>query len=306
MNKIAMEVNLGRLKLKNPVMPASGTFDLDEKISLPYDTRELGAIITKSIALKRNSGNPPPRISESSAGLINAIGVPSEGIDWFVQNKLPIFKKANTPIIASIAGFSIKEFILLAEKIDKLKEVAALELDFACPHSTHSYGTICKDKTLTEKTISQIKEVYSKPLIAKLSAGVTDITQIAQAAQRGGADILSLINTVSAIAIDIHTKKPVLGNKVGGLSGPAIKPIALKAVWDVAQSVDIPIIGIGGISNSADAIEFLLAGASAVQVGTAAMVNPLVMIEIIQGIEQYLREQGYSSVKEIIGLAWGD
>jgi len=285
-------------------MPASGTFDLDEKISLPYDTRELGAIITKSIALKRNSGNPPPRICESSAGLINAIGVPSEGIDWFVQNKLPIFKKANTPIIASIAGFSIKEFILLAEKIDKLKEVAALELDFACPHSTHSYGTICKDKTLTEKTISQIKEVYSKPLIAKLSAGVTDITQIAQAAQRGGADILSLINTVSAIAIDIHTKKPVLGNKVGGLSGPAIKPIALKAVWDVAQSVDIPIIGIGGISNSADAIEFLLAGASAVQVGTAAMVNPLVMIEIIQGIEQYLREQGYSSVKEIIGLAW--
>lgn len=304
MEKVNMSINLGGLELKNPVMPASGTFDLDEATQLPYDTKKLGAIVTKSISLKRNLGNPPPRICESTAGLINAVGLPSGGIEHFIKRKLPILRKANSKIIVSLADFNIKNFILLAKRIEKIKEVDALELDFACPHTDKSYGTIAKDEFLIEQTVTQVKEVSTKPIIAKLSANVTDITKIARAAQKGGVDILSLINTVSAMAIDIRTKKPVLGNKVGGLSGPAIKPIALKMVWDVAHAVDLPIIGIGGISNSEDAIEFLLAGASAVGVGTAALINPLVMLEIIQGIEDYLRQQGYRSIQEIVGLAF--
>jgi dihydroorotate dehydrogenase (NAD+) catalytic subunit len=302
MKKVSLEITLGKLKLKNPVMPASGTFDLDEKTKLPFDIQELGAVLTKSIFLKKRLGNPTPRIYESTAGLINALGTPGEGIDYLIKKKLPIFLKANQVVIVSIGGNLEKEFRLLAERLEKVKGISALELDLSCPNNEDNV-IIAVNGPLTEKTVAQVKQVYSKPVIVKLSPNVTDISKIALAAQRGGADILSLINTVSAIAIDIHTKKPVLGNRVGGLSGPAIKPIALKAVWDVAQAVDIPIIGIGGISNSRDAIEFLLAGASAVQVGTAALVNPLVMIEIIQGIEQYLCEQGYGSINEIIGLA---
>jgi len=297
-----MSINLGGLQLKNPVMPASGTFDLYEDNNLPYDTKVLGAVMTKSIFLKKRLGNPLPLICESTSGLINALGTPGEGVEYLIKNKLPIFRKANRTVIVSIGGNGVKEYKLLAERLDKVEGIAALELDLSCSNNVDNI-IIARDEFLTEQTVAQVKEVSTKPIIAKLSANVTDITKIARAAQKGGVDILSLINTVSAMAIDIKTKKPVLGNKVGGLSGPAIKPIALKMVWDVAHTVDLPIIGIGGISNSEDAIEFLLAGASAVEVGTAALINPLVMLEIIQGIEKYLGQQGYSSLEEIIGLA---
>jgi dihydroorotate dehydrogenase (NAD+) catalytic subunit len=283
-------------------MPASGTFDLDDNTQLPYDTKILGAVMIKTIFLKRRLGNPPPRIFESTAGLINALGTPGEGVEYLIKNKLPVFQKANKTVIVSIGGGEIKEFKLLAERLDKVEGIAALELDLSCPNNEDNI-IVSKDEFLTEQTIAKVKEVSTKPIIAKLSADVTDITKIAKAAQRGGVDILSLINTIGAMAININTKKPVLGNKVGGLSGSAIKPIALKMVWDVAHAVDLPIIGIGGISNSEDAIEFLLAGASAVGVGTAALINPLVMVDVIQGIEKYLSQQGYGSVKEIIGLA---
>jgi len=302
MKKVDMSINLGGLQLKNPVMPASGTFDLFEDNNLPYDTKVLGAVMTKSIFLKKRLGNPLPLICESTSGLINALGTPGEGVEYLIKNKLPIFRKANQTVIVSIGGNGVKEYKLLAERLDKVEGIAALELDLSCPNNVDNI-IIARDEFLTEQTVAQVKEVSTKPIIAKLSANVTDITKIARAAQRGGVDILSLINTVSAMAIDIKTKKAVLGNKVGGLSGPAIKPIALKMVWDVAHTVDLPIIGIGGISNSEDAIEFLLAGASAVEVGTAALINPLVMLEIIQGIEKYLGQQGYSSLEEIIGLA---
>jgi len=302
MKKVDMSINLGGLQLKNPVMPASGTFDLFEDNNLPYDTKVLGAVMTKSIFLKKRLGNPLPLICESTSGLINALGTPGEGVEYLIKNKLPIFRKANQTVIVSIGGDGVKEYKLLAERLDKVEGIAALELDLSCPNNVDNI-IIARDEFLTEQTVAQVKEVSTKPIIAKLSANVTDITKIARAAQRGGVDILSLINTVSAMAIDIKTKKAVLGNKVGGLSGPAIKPIALKMVWDVAHTVDLPIIGIGGISNSEDAIEFLLAGASAVEVGTAALINPLVMLEIIQGIEKYLGQQGYSSLEEIIGLA---
>jgi len=302
MKKVDMSINLGGLQLKNPVMPASGTFDLYEDNNLPYDTKVLGAVMTKSIFLKKRLGNPLPLICESTSGLINALGTPGEGVEYLIKNKLPIFRKANRTVIVSIGGNGVKEYKLLAERLDKVEGIAALELDLSCSNNVDNI-IIARDEFLTEQTVAQVKEVSTKPIIAKLSANVTDITKIARAAQKGGVDILSLINTVSAMAIDIKTKKPVLGNKVGGLSGPAIKPIALKMVWDVAHTVDLPIIGIGGISNSEDAIEFLLAGASAVEVGTAALINPLVMLEIIQGIEKYLGQQGYSSLEEIIGLA---
>lgn len=303
MEKVDLSVSLGNLKLKNPVMPASGTFDLDEHTHLPYNPKILGAVMTKSIFLKRRLGNPSPRICESAAGLINALGTPGEGVEYLIKNKLPVFQKANKTVIVSISGKEIKEFKLLAERLDKVEGIAALELDLSCPNNEDNI-IIAKDEFLTEHTVAKVKEAFTKPIIVKLSPNVTDITKIARAAQKGGADILSLINTVFAMAIDIKTKKPVLGNKVGGLSGPAIKPIALKMVWDVAQTIDLPIIGIGGISNSEDAIEFLLAGASAIEVGTAALINPLVMLEIIQGIEDYLYQYGYSSIEEIVGLAF--
>ena len=303
MKKIDMSINLGGLQLKNPVMPASGTFDLYENVPLPYDVKRLGAVMTKSIFLEKRLGNPLPLIFESTSGLINALGTPGEGVEYLIKNKLPIFRKANRTVIVSISGNGVEEYKLLAERLDKVEGIAALELDLSCPNNVDNI-IIARDEFLTEQTVAQVKKVSTKPIIAKLSPNVTDITKIARAAQKGGVDILSLINTVSAMAIDIKTKKPVLGNKVGGLSGPAIKPIALKMVWDVANTVDLPIIGIGGISNSKDAIEFLLAGASAVEVGTAALINPFVMLEIIQGIEKYLGQQGYSSLEEIIGLAF--
>ena len=303
MEKVNMSINLGGLQLKNPVMPASGTFDLYENMPLPYDVKRLGAVMIKSIFLEKRLGNPPPRICESASGLINALGTPGEGVEYLIKKKLPVFQKANQTVIVSIGGNGVKEFKLLAERLDQVEGIDAIELDLSCPNNEDNI-IIAKDEFLTEQTVAQVKEVSTKPIIAKLSPNITDITKIARAAQKGGADILSLINTVSAMAIDIRTKKPVLGNKVGGLSGPAIKPIALKMVWEVAQTIDLPIIGIGGISNSEDAIEFLLAGASAVEVGTAALINPLVMLEIIQGIENYLRQQGYSSLEEIIGLAF--
>lgn len=302
MKKVDMSINLGSLQLKNPVIPASGTFDLYEDNNLPYDTEVLGAVMTKSIFLKKRVGNPPPRICESAAGLINSLGTPGGGIEYLVKKKLPVFRKANQTVIVSIGGNGVEEFKLLAERLDKVEGVAAIELDLSCPNNEDNI-IIAIDEFLTEQVVAQVKEVSTKPIIVKLSPNVTDISKIARAAQRGGADILSLINTLSAMAIDIKTKKPVLGNKIGGLSGSAIKPVALKMVWDVAHTIDLPIIGIGGISNSEDAIEFLLAGASAVEVGTAAMINPLVMLEIIQGIEDYLRQQGYRSIQEIVGLA---
>jgi len=298
-----MSINLGSLHLKNPVIPASGTFDLYEDNNLPYDTEVLGAVMTKSIFLKKRVGNPPPRICESTSGLINSLGTPGEGVEYLIKKKLPVFQKANQTVIVSIGGNGVKEFKLLTERLAKVDGIAAIELDLSCPNNEDNI-IIAKDEFLTEQTVAQVKEVSTKPIIVKLSPNVTDITKIARAAQKGGADILSLINTISAMAIDIRTKKPVLGNKVGGLSGPAIKPIALKMVWEVAQTIDLPIIGIGGISNSEDAIEFLLAGASAVEVGTAALIDPLVMLEIIQGIEDYLRQQGYRSIQEIVGLAF--
>ncbi len=303
MKKVDMSINLGSLQLKNPVIPASGTFDLYEDSNLPYDTEVLGAVMTKSIFLKKRVGNPPPRICESAAGLINSLGTPGGGIEYLVKKKLPVFRKANQTVIVSIGGNGVEEFKLLAERLDKVEGVAAIELDLSCPNNEDNI-IIAIDEFLTEQVVAQVKEVSTKPIIVKLSPNVTDISKIARAAQKGGADILSLINTLSAMAIDIKTKKPVLGNKIGGLSGPAIKPVALKMVWDVARTIDLPIIGIGGISNSEDAIEFLLAGASAVEVGTAALINPLVMLEIIQGIEDYLRQQGYRSIQEIVGLAF--
>lgn len=303
MEKVNMSINLGGLQLKNPVIPASGTFDLYENKPLPYDTKRLGAVMAKSIFLEKRLGNPPPRICESTSGLINALGTPGGGVEYLIKKKLPVFRKANQTVIVSIGGNGVKEFKLLAERLDQVEGIDAIELDLSCPNNEDNI-IIARDEFLTEQTVAQVKEVSTKPIIAKLSPNVTDITKIARAAQKGGADILSLINTISAMAIDIKTKEPVLGNKVGGLSGPAIKPIALKMVWDVAHAIDLPIIGIGGISNSEDAIEFLLAGASAVEVGTAALINPLVMLEIIKEIEDYLRQQGYRSIQEIVGLAF--
>ncbi len=302
MSKVNLEVLLGDLKLSNPVMPASGTFDIRFTLLDEKQLNRLGAIVPKSVRLYPSEGNPGPRTWETACGMINSIGTPSKGIDYFLEHDLPVLTGYKTRVIVSIQGRGAEEFQLLAEKLNRLPGIDAVEIDLSCPNMNDVI--IATDEELTEETVASVKAVLDKPVISKLSPNVTDITRIAKAAQRGGVDIISLINSIKAIAMDIRTQRPILGNKVGGLSGPAIKPIALKMVWDVAQAVELPIIGIGGISNARDAIEFMLAGASAVAVGTAALVDPLVMLEIIKGIEDYLSEYGYSSPAEIVGLAF--
>jgi dihydroorotate dehydrogenase (NAD+) catalytic subunit len=302
MGKVNLEVRLGKLKLRSPVLPASGTFDIHCTLLSEEQLNRLGALVPKSVRPFPREGNPPPRTCETACGMINSIGTPSKGIDYFVEHDLPLLTKYKTPLIVSIQGRGAEEYRLLAEKLNGVPGIDAVEIDLSCPNMNEVI--IATSEGLTEETVEVVKSVLDKPVIAKLSANVTDITLIAKAAQRGGVDIISLINSIKAMAIDIETQRPVLGNKVGGLSGPAIKPIALKMVWDVAQAVNLPVIGIGGISSWQDAIEFMLAGASAVAVGTAALVDPFVMLEIIKGVEEYLEEHGYGSPAEIVGLAF--
>jgi len=298
---VNLSVKIGKLKLKNPIMVASGTFGMEYRRLIDVGT--LGAIVTKTITLKARTGNLPPRLAETASGMLNSIGLENKGLEDFIRNKIPLFPAGRTALVVSIAGDTENEFTELVKGLNKAKKVDAIELNLSCPNVRHGSreGLTAQDERCVYDIIDNVRGMTGLTLIAKLSPCVTDITKIASAAQAAGADAVSLINTYPALAIDIATKKPMLGNVTGGLSGPAIKPIALKMVRDTYRKIRIPIIGIGGIMDYKDALEFIICGAAAVQVGTANFVNPKATTEIIAGIRRYLIENKIDKIRAIVG-----
>jgi dihydroorotate dehydrogenase (NAD+) catalytic subunit len=301
MKNINLSVKIGNLKLKNPVMVASGTFGYAEEFKDFINLKKLGAIVTKTITLKPRRGNLPPRTCETPAGMLNSIGLENPGMDKFIEEKLPILKKIGIPVIVSIASEDDpKEFVTLAKRLDKIRNVTAIELNISCPNIKRT-KLISQDPMSTHEVVKSVRRATQKTLITKLSPNVTDITEIAQAAERAGSDAVSLINTITAMSIDIEKRKPKLGAITGGLSGPSIRPIAVRMVWEAYQKIKIPIIGMGGIMNTQDALEFLIAGATAISVGTANFINPRVSIEIIEGIKKYLIKNKIKDIRNLIG-----
>ena len=298
-----MEVIIGSLKLRNPVMTASGTFGYGEEFGSLVNLHRLGAIIVKGISLLPRQGNPPPRIAETACGMLNAIGLENVGLERFFTEKLPFLQGIDTPLIVNILGDTVEDYQQLAERLNDEEKVAAVEVNISCPNVKHGGVAFGTDPDMAYAVTKAVCQHFSRPVIVKLSPNVTDITLVARAVEEAGADAVSLINTVLGMAIDTESCRPKLANTFGGLSGPAIKPIALRMVWQVAGSVSIPIIGIGGIATPEDAIEFLLAGATAIQVGTANFINPQATEEIIQGIGTYLEKNGIASIGDLVGKA---
>ena len=294
-----LEVKIGKLTLKNPVMTASGTFGYGEEYSEFYDLSRLGAVVLKGISLKPREGNPPPRIVETSCGMINSIGLQNVGLNKFIKEKLPFMRKFDTALIANILGNSVSEYVKLAKSLEQAG-VDAVELNVSCPNVKHGGIEFGIEPKSLKRLVNKVRQAVATTLIVKLSPRVTSIAEFAKIAEAEGADAVSAINTIPAMAIDIETRRPVLANTVGGLSGPAIKPIALRMVYEASNAVSIPVIGIGGIMTASDAIEFLLAGATAVAVGTANFVNPRAAVEVVEGIETYMRENGIGDIKELI------
>ena len=298
---VSLKVNIAGLELKNPIITASGTFGYGKEFEDFIDLSQLGAIIVKSISLKPRQGNKPPRTVETPSGMLNAIGLQNEGVEKFLSEKLPYLERINTVIIANIVGESTDEFKELAKILNVQNRIDAFEINISCPNVKKGGITFSTSPDLAFEVISAIRNITEKPIIAKLSPNVTDITVIAKSAEDAGADALSLINTIVGMAVDIETRKPILGNITGGLSGPAIKPIGLRMVYQVINKVKIPVIGIGGIMNYKDALEYLLIGAKAVQIGTANFINPKATIEIIDGIRKFLEEKNISDINGFIG-----
>ncbi len=299
-DKIGLNVNLAGLSLKNPVIAASGTFGFGREFSEYTDLNEIGGVSVKGLTLKPRQGNRPPRIAETPAGILNSVGLQNPGVEDFIKIEIPFLRRYNTAVIANIAGNTIEDYCRMAEILSDA-DIDAVELNVSCPNVKAggvAFGNTCAG---IGKITKEVKARCKKPLIVKLTPNVTDIKEIASAAEAAGADILSLINTILGMAVDIHTRRPVLANNFGGLSGPAVKPVAVRMVYETAKTVKIPVIGMGGISNGDDAIEFILAGASAVMVGTANFANPEACADIVRGIEAYLRTYNYNSVNDIIG-----
>ncbi len=288
-------IKIGKIRLKNPVMVASGTFGYAKEFEGLVDLKKLGAIVTKTITIKARSGNPMPRICETASGMLNSIGLQNEGVENFMKEKLPYLSKLDVPIIVSISGDSTKEFSQLARRLDRIRGVSGLELNISCPNITNhesrttKHDLIAQDRDATYDVVKSVRMATGKTLVTKLSPNVTDVVEIARAACSAGSDAVSLVNTFLGMAIDIETGKSRLGNIVGGLSGPCIKPIALRMVWEVARNIKKPVIGMGGIMNAQDAIEFLIAGAKAVQIGTANFVEPGICDKIIKGVEKWTK-----------------
>ncbi len=296
-----LEVLLGGIRMKNPVMVASGTFGYGEEYSSYVDLNRLGAIVVKGTTLKPREGNPPPRIVETPAGILNAIGLQNVGIEVFLKEKMSYLRQFDTAIIVNIAGERIEEYIKLAEILDEVEGIAGLELNISCPNVKKGGSAFGANPEVTYEVVSRVRRVTHLPLIVKLSPNVGDIASIAHRAEEAGADVLSLINTLLGMAIDIEARRPILANITGGLSGPAIKPIALRMVWQVAKAVKIPVVGMGGITTVEDALEFIIAGARAVAIGTANFIEPRTCINIIEGLEKYLKENNIADIRELIG-----
>ena len=296
-----IRVNIGGVKLRNPVMTASGTFGYASEFEKLIDLNRLGAIIVKGLSLEPSRGNPPPRIVETPCGMLNAIGLENVGLKAFVKEKLPFLKRLETPIFVNIYGKSVVEYAELAARLDDIEDVSGIEVNISCPNVKSGGLAFGAYPDSASEVVNAIRDKTEKPMMVKLSPNVTDITEIARSVEAAGADSISLINTLTGMVIDIETRRPKLANITGGLSGPAIKPVALRMVWQVAQNVKIPVIGIGGIMTAKDALEFLIAGAVAVQIGTANFINPHATIDIIEGIEAFLIERQIDNLTDIIG-----
>ena len=298
-----LEVNLGGMILKNPITVASGTFGYGLEYEPFVDIASLGAVIVKGTTLEPRVGNPPPRIFETPSGMLNAIGLENPGVEAFITQHLPALKSRNATVIVNIAGNTVEEYAELAKILNCQAGIAGLEINISCPNVKKGGLQFGTDPGMVQEVVAAVKSQTTLPVMAKLSPNVTDIVAIAKAAERGGADCLSLINTLLGMAIDIEHRKPLLANTFGGLSGPAIKPVALRMVYQVASEVSLPIMGVGGIANTRDVIEFMMAGATAVSIGTANFVNPLVTREVLRGIREYLEQHQITSIKELIGTA---
>ena len=296
-----LSVEIAGITLKNPVMTASGTFGYGEEYSAYVDLNRLGAVVTKGLSARPRKGNPPQRIFETASGMLNAIGLENVGAEAFIKEKLPFLRKYDTKIILNIFGNTVEEYVAVAEIFNSVDGISGLEVNISCPNIKEGGINFGTDPNLTARVLTGIRNATSLPVIAKLSPNVTDITTFAKIAEDSGCNAVSLINTLVGMAVDIRTRRPVLANITGGLSGPAIKPVALKMVWQAAKAVKIPVIGIGGIMTAVDVIEFLLVGAKAVQIGTANFVNPAATIDIIEGIEGYLNNNNISDINHIIG-----
>lgn len=296
-----LSVELAGLKLRNPIMPASGTFGYGEEYAPYVDLNTIGAIVTKGLSLNPKAGNDTPRICETVSGMLNAIGLQNVGIDVFLKHKMSFLEQFDTPVIVNFFGNTQEEYAELASRLDDVSGVAALEMNISCPNVKHGGIVFGTDTAAIESVVSQVRKNTSKPLIVKLTPNVTDIQTTAKAAAEAGADALSLINTLTGMSVDVKTRKPRLANTIGGLSGPAIRPVAVRLVHQVVQAVDIPVIGIGGITKAVDALEFLIVGAKAVQIGTANFSDPNAMSRILTELEDFCLEEGISDINEIIG-----
>ncbi len=298
---VDLTTNLGTIQLKNPVMTASGTFGFGSEYLDFIEMSRMGGIVVKGTTLRERQGNPYPRMAETPMGMLNAVGLQNKGVNYFVKHIYPEIKDFDTNVFVNVSGSTVEEYVEVAEIINDLDKIPGIELNISCPNVKEggmAFGVSCP---LASEVVKAVRKVYHKELMVKLSPNVTDVTEIAVALEAEGADSLSLINTLLGMAVNAKTRKPLLSTITGGLSGPAIKPIALRMVWQVANAVKIPVVGLGGIMNATDAIEFLLVGASAIQVGTANFIDPTISVQIADGIESYLVENGFSSVKDIIG-----
>lgn len=295
-----LSVNIAGLKMKNPVVAASGTFGFGREYSNYFDLNRLGGISVKGLTLEPRKGNPPPRIAETPGGILNSVGLQNPGVHAFIRDEIPFLRQFDVAIIANIAGNTVEDYCRMAEILSEA-DIDAIELNVSCPNVKEGCLLFGSTPAGISEVTGAVRRVCRKPLIVKLTPNVTDITQTAKAAEDSGADAVSLINTILGMAIDINSRKPVLANTMGGLSGPAVKPVAVRMVYQVSKQVKIPVIGMGGISNGNDAVEFLLAGASAVMVGTAGFVNPGVWVETAEGIEAYMQKHGFGNVSELTG-----
>jgi dihydroorotate dehydrogenase (NAD+) catalytic subunit len=296
-----MKVNLAGVELKNPVMTASGTFGSGEEYSEFVDLNRLGAVVTKGVANVPWPGNPTPRIAEVHGGMLNAIGLQNPGVEVFCERDIPFLKQFDTRIIVNVCGHSPEEYLAVVERLGEEEDVDMLEINISCPNVNAGFLAFGQDPKHVEELTRQIKEKARQPVIMKLTPNVTDITEIARAAEAGGADAVSLINTLTGMKIDVQKRTFALANKTGGMSGPAVKPVAVRMVYQTAQAVQIPVIGMGGIATAEDALEFILAGASAVSVGTANFYYPSATVEIVEGIRKYMEENHVEDIAELVG-----
>jgi len=304
--KMNLSVTVGGLELKNPVMTASGTFGYGEEYAEFYDLGRLGAVVVKGLSLSPKEGNPPPRIVETASGMLNAIGLQNIGIERFVQEKIPFLRTYDTKVIVNFFGDSIEEYVSAAEHLSAVEGIHGLEMNISCPNKQAGWCIFGTDPRVTSQVVQAVRRVTRLPLIVKLSPNVTDISLMAKAAADAGADALSVINTLTGMAIDIRTRKPRLANRTGGLSGPAIKPVAVRMVYEVYKAVKVPIIGMGGIMSAEDALEFICAGASAVAIGTANFIHPTAAVDILDGINSILQQEHVEDINSLTGAAHAD